>query len=87
MLISACKENYILIQIINYKYFVFNCLNNMSYNDDEELKIGEFEEEDVDDELSDTFDDLLDDDLSDPIEDIDDEESIDKIADLEGSEL
>jgi hypothetical protein len=85
--VGACKEIYILIQIVNYKYFVFSCLYNMSYNDDEELKIGEFEEEVEDDLSEDTFDDLLDDDLSDPIEDDEEDDSIDKIADLEGSEL
>jgi len=45
----------------------------MSYNDDEELKIGEFEEEDDELDLDDDALDPLDDDLT-PMDDIDDEE-------------
>ena len=73
---------------MNYNCFVFNYLKNMSYNDDEELKIGDFEEEEDEDLDVDIFDDTLDDDFSEPL-DIDDEEeeSFDKIADIEGTEL
>ena len=51
----------------------------MSYNDDEELKIGEFEEDDEEETLDDEF--------SEPLDDEDEEDPLEKIADLDGSEF
>jgi len=59
----------------------------MSYNDDEELKIGDFEEEEDDVDLDNlSLDDtLLDDEFAEPLDE-DDDEPLDEIAGLDGSE-
>jgi hypothetical protein len=60
----------------------------MSYNDDEELKIGEFEEgEEEADDLDDAFDAPLDDDLlaDDDSDDDEDDEDFEGFAGLDGS--